>query len=132
MPAKRKQKPQSIDRKAIVAALLKHGTQQGAAEALGISRTSLYRKIKNDPTIISEYQNASCRALQKMLERAEVHAAAVIDELWRVVKDPDTPPGTRVYALNSIAAVIYKGENIDIQRKQLEIAQQRANDAPWN
>lgn len=131
MPAKRKQEPQT-DKETIVTALLTQPNKTAAARALGISRKSLYNRLKADPTILEEFQSASSRALQKMTARAEMYATALVDKLWEIATDPETPPGTRVYALNSIAAITYKGENTDVQRKQLKIAQQRANDAQWN
>ena len=131
MPAKRKQEPQT-DKETIVTALLTQPNKTAAARALGMSRTALYKRLKADPAILEECQSASSRALQKMTERAEMYATGLVDKLWGIATDPETPPGTRVYALNSIAAIIYKGENTDVQRKQLKIAQQRANDAQWN
>ena len=131
MPAKRKQEPQT-DKETIVTALLTQPNKTAAARALGMSRTALYKRLKADPAILEECQSASSRALQKMTERAEMYATGLVDKLWGIATDPETPPGTRVYALNSIAAIIYKGENTDVQRKQLKIAQQRANDALWN
>ena len=102
-----KEKPPAaavLTNETIIAALLTNGTISGAAAALGVSRAALYRHMNRDTAFLFEYKNARADILRRAEHCFTVNITAAIKTILEVMKDTETPPGTRIQAAQLIIA----------------------------
>ena len=132
MPRKGQTKAQAIGRETILAAVRTNGSKAAAARALGISRQTLSKILKDDPAIEREAKRQRIEEACKALELATQYAPYILQRLWQQANDPELPPGTQQNAMRILLDCNKDRGRALMQLMQLDIMQQRADDAPWN
>ena len=110
------------DQQEILTAVLTAPTRQEAADTLAISRTTLWRRLR-DPelaAILKEIHDDSRKAANTRLMHA---AESVVGVLYELASDPRVPAYSRVSACRAILDYAYKSyedEEIDARIRELE------------
>jgi hypothetical protein len=105
----------------ILEAVLTHRTRQAAADALGISRRTLYRRLE-EPALaemLRAVQDDARRATNAQLMAA---AESVVDVLFEIARNTNISAYSRVGAARAILDYAYKTyENEELEARLLEL-----------
>lgn len=94
-----------------VIALLHEPTIAKAAEAVGISETTMHRWLK-DPAFGRAYANARRDAFRHAIALTQKYAPAAVQTLMKVMQDPAAPHSAKVSA--STALLKFSRESIEL------------------
>jgi len=104
-----------------IASLLAHATIKEAAEACGASERSVRRWLTL-PAFADALGVARREAFGLAVGRLQAIACEAVDVLYRVMRDSESPPATRVAAARSILEFAREGLELDdLQRRLGEI-----------
>ena len=103
-------------------AVLRHKTRQDAADALGITRMQLWRRLQAEPIAdaLEEIQGDARAAANARLRRAAEFAAHKLEEL---ADDPAVPSYVKVQACRALldfAYKVYEVEEVEARIEELE------------
>lgn len=111
----------------IIVALLEHPTQEKAAAAVGISKTTLWRRLKK-----LEFQKALNEARREVygqaIARLQQGSGAAAGTLLRVMTDVAVTPATRVRAAQCVLDNASRGielQDVAVRLRALEIGSRR-------
>jgi len=103
----------------IIEALLTSRTREEAAKKLGVSRSTLYRWLKEDDDLRDAFKSARSDALQEgttTLQLASYEAAA----LRSLAVDEDCNPHVRLGACRAILEFAYKASELEDVKAEIE------------
>jgi AcrR family transcriptional regulator len=109
----------SQDQAATLEALLTYPTKAKAAEALGVTRMTVYRRLK-DPALAEAYAQARRDAIQDAFDSAASTTVAAMAVLYHIAHDPDVPPSVRVQAASKLVDVGLKSVELEELEQRLE------------
>jgi transposase-like protein len=104
----------------IIEALLTSRTREEAAKKLGVSRSTLYRWLKEDDDLRDAFKSARSEALQEStttLQLASYEAAAALRSL---AVDEDCNPHVRLGACRAILEFAYKASELEDVKAEIE------------
>ena len=107
-------------------AVLTHPTLTGAAKAIGISETTLYRMMQ-EPDFVDAYAQARRDAMQQAVGSLQQAAGKATETLLAVMQAEDSPATARISAARSVLEYAFKGsELLDMETRiqALEAAQE--------
>lgn len=90
-----------------ISAILTESTITGAAESLGVSRSTVYRWLA-DASFKASLDEARARAFEVALARLESGTARVIEELRAIAIDRDEKTSTRVTACRAFLETAFR------------------------
>jgi AcrR family transcriptional regulator len=100
-------------------AVLTHPTKAKAAEALGVTRMTVYRRLK-DPALVEAYAQARKDAIQDAFDSAASTTVAAMAVLYHIAHDFDVPPSVRVQAASKLVDVGLKSVELEELEERLE------------
>ena len=105
----------------IIAAILMHGSNRAAAEALGIGEKTVYLRTKT-PAYIELFRQTKQELLSTATHRLQAATVNAVKVLCVVMQDYKVAPQTRVNAATSVLAYAAKyAETVDIMERITEL-----------
>jgi hypothetical protein len=107
-----------------IVALLTHRTTEDAARSISIGVATLLRWQK-EPEFQASYREAKRAAYAQSIARLHQMSSAAVSTLGKVMVDPNTPPGIKVRAADSILNHTIKAieaDDIEVRVSELERA----------
>ena len=104
--------PEQHDTEQVLATVLTHTTLVSAAEALGLSRPTLWRIMKR-PEFLERYREARRQIVSHAISHVQQATAQALDTLRKVMKDADAFPLAQVLAAKIVLAVAVKGVEVE-------------------
>jgi hypothetical protein len=99
--------------------LLAHPTKKAAAEALCISRSSLYARLR-DPILKEAYEEARRAAIADATDSLQTVAEQAVAVLHALANDPGVPAHVRVTAASKILDMAIKAHELQDVLTRLE------------
>jgi uncharacterized protein (UPF0147 family) len=112
-------RPLSDEDERLLAALIAYPTKTAAAKALGISRQTLYVKLR-DETIKAAYEELRSEAISDATDSLLTVAESAVLVLHKIANDPDVPAQTRVTAAGKILDLALKVHEISDVLSRIE------------
>jgi hypothetical protein len=115
-----------------IVALLTHRTTEDAARSIGIGVATLLRWQK-EAEFQASYREAKRAAYAQSIARLHQMSSAAVSTLGKVMVDPNTPPGIKVRAADSILNHTIKAietDDIEVRVSELERAAKSSLDEP--
>jgi hypothetical protein len=106
----------------IISALLEHGSTNKAARALGISESTVWRRMRKEE-FQEEFRRARRQALSQAVARLQQSSNAAVVTLLRVMVDPEAPASTRMRAASCVLDGALRGmemEDLEVRLSRLE------------
>ena len=100
------------ERSRAIIALMECGTVSGAAEALGVSRQTLWRWSK-EPAFQAQLLEAKREANSAGLARLQNNLAGAVQTLEEIMRDPQLFAGARVHAAKAVLYGSIKAREIE-------------------
>lgn len=100
-------------------ALLEARSKQEAATRLGISRATLYRRLR-DPDLKEAYRAARSEALADATATLQVAAVVAVKALLDILSDPTVAPYVRVTSASRVLELAYKAYELEDLEARLE------------
>lgn len=100
-------------------AVISHATLKGAAEAAGVSETTLWRYMKC-PAFERRLRQTQGRALAHAAVRVQHAAGEAVSVLYEIMTGADAPPVARLSAARFVFENSFRLGEIDELKKQLE------------
>jgi AcrR family transcriptional regulator len=105
-------------------ALISETSVQGAADAAGVSRATLYRWLREE-TFAAALREARARIFESLLTDLHAIGRLAIDALREVLEDKKANPSTRVKAsLGALSVIIRAREIIETEERLRELEEQ--------
>lgn len=119
--AQNKDKPLHLTAKQIkgVDALLAADTVEQAAERAGVTRTTLYRWLRNE-AFASELTKAKRRLVQQGILKLQRAVSDAVKVLVDISKDKDAPASSRVSAAREILTQALKGLELEDLKERVD------------
>ncbi len=108
----------------LVAALLSNATVRGAAEAAGVSESTVYRRLR-DAGFRRELKEQRLRVYSHALQRLQVAAEGAVDVLEEVMRDKRAPLSARIKCAVNVLELADKGPQPEMVDRRLQNATER-------
>lgn len=102
----------SREQAATLDALLEARSKTEAAARLGISRATLYRRLR-DPDLKEAYRMARSEALADATARLELGAEVAVAALLSIVTDTTAPAYARITAAGKVLELAYRAHELE-------------------
>jgi hypothetical protein len=99
-------------REQAIAALLAHRNVEAAAEAIGVSVTTMLRWMK-EPEFQAAYREARGTVLAQTLTRLQEAAGAAVTTVLKMMLDPNTPAGVRLRAAEIVLEQAVRASDLE-------------------
>ncbi len=103
----------------LVAALLSNATVRGAAEAAGVSESTVYRRLR-DAGFRRELKEQRLRVYSHALQRLQVAAEGAVDVLEEVMRDKRAPLSARIKCAVHVLELADKGPQPEMVDRRLQ------------
>jgi hypothetical protein len=113
-----------------VLAVLSHPRLEDAAQELGISRTTLWRRTQHEE-FQERLDEVREQQSQQILDSLQANALAAVKFLADIAADKQTPITTRVQASGKILDYWFRASHRIDSKARLEIAQQNSDAAAF-
>jgi len=100
-------------------ALQEHPTKTKAAQALGISRPTLYDRLK-DPALREAYDTWRRAAIQDAFDAAASTTAEAMAVLYFIATDAQVPPAVRVQAASKLCDLGLKSVELEQVKRDVD------------
>ncbi len=108
----------------LVAALLSNATVRGAAEAAGVSESTVYRRLR-DAGFRRELKEQRLRVYSHALQRLQVAAEGAVDVLEEVMRDKRAPLSSRIKCAVHVLELSDKGPQPEWVDRKLQSSMER-------
>jgi hypothetical protein len=113
---------------AVLAELLSRPTQKAAAEACGISLSTIQRWLR-EPEFAEQYRQAKSELVTGATMRLRSNAIEAVEALHEVAKEKANPPAARVSAARAILEFMFAAHELEDLAVRLDkLEQERGND----
>lgn len=110
----------------ILSALMTHRTYQEAADSLGISRRTIYNRMK-DTDFMVKYQRARAEVVHGAVASLNQHIAEAVDVMAEIMANADVNPAVRLQAAQCVLSNADKFINrTTVVQKDIDTARQAA------
>ena len=89
---------QAVSNEEIIAAIMQHGTIEGAARAAGISRKTIYARMYRDREFKALYSAAKMEVLRNALHVVNSGLSEAFETALKIMRDKETNPAVRPWA----------------------------------
>lgn len=116
----------TVDDERILSALMTHRTYQEAADSLGISRRTIYSRLK-DAEFIVKYQRARAEVIHGAVASLNSHIGEAVEVMAEIMNDTQNNPAVRLQAAQCVLTNADKFTNrVTVLQKDIDSAKQAA------
>ena len=108
-----------------IAALLRFGTIEQAAESIGVAEVTLRRWLK-DPGFRSAYQEARRQVVEHATAQLQQLSNSLTKTLKAIEKDEKAPPSARVVACRTVLELAQRGVEMEELVSRVEVLERCA------
>jgi AcrR family transcriptional regulator len=108
----------------LISALLSNPTVRGAAEAAGVSESTVYRRLR-DSTFRRELKEQRLRVFSHALQRLQVVAAGAVEVLEEVMQDRTTPEAACIKAAETVLKLASSDPQPEMVDRRLQSTTER-------
>ena len=110
----------TLSNEEIVSALLSNGTNKATAEALGISESYLYKRMRT-PAFQATLKEAKAVVFKTFLESAQRNMIDAVSTMVEIMNDQDCSPQIRLNAAQAVVSTVTRLQNSAVtERKENE------------
>jgi phage terminase small subunit len=96
--------------------LMRHGHRQRAADAVGVSPSTVYRWLDN-PVVQARYRELRSAALEHVLSEVQCGASNAVQVLVDIATNENAPTSSRVSAARALLDFALRGAEADLQAR---------------